>query len=419
MSNDKVNTGHNIEDKELIKNARKPEGELGHQILDRMNKSHESMAQWGVGHFEISKDSKILDIGCGGGRNLERFASQISENGRVVGIAYSEVSVEKSTKLNQKAIDEGIAKFEIIFSSAGNTTLFVKYAGDECYMENSTSGKLTVFKQQSNIIIGVDDIKVGDIAQIRITGPGDISGTVIVNVNGIDYTTVLSNGFGIVNVSGLQDGKYEIVASYLENANYLSSSSTQNITVSKIQTVLSLSNVVSDYNGGKYLVATLKDINGLAVSGVRVSFNINGVKYLTTDANGQVKLSLMNIVPNYYDVAVNFEGNGKYVASKTTVKVTIKKATPKLSAAKKTFKRNVKIKKYSVTLKTNDNKALSGVNVVLKINNMKITAKTNAAGKATFNIKKLFKKGTYKSSVIFAGNKFYNAVTKKVKIKIR
>ena len=42
--NDKVNTGHNIEDKELIKNARKPVGELGHQILDRMNKSHETMA---------------------------------------------------------------------------------------------------------------------------------------------------------------------------------------------------------------------------------------------------------------------------------------------------------------------------------------------------------------------------------------
>ena len=27
----KVNTGHNIEDKELIKNARKPVGELGHK----------------------------------------------------------------------------------------------------------------------------------------------------------------------------------------------------------------------------------------------------------------------------------------------------------------------------------------------------------------------------------------------------
>ena len=109
MSNDdKVNTGHNIENKELIKNARKPIGDLGHQILDRMNKSHESMAQWGVSHFDIKEDSKILDIGCGGGRNIQRFATQISQNGRVVGIDYSDVSVEKSIELNKGAIDKGI-----------------------------------------------------------------------------------------------------------------------------------------------------------------------------------------------------------------------------------------------------------------------------------------------------------------------
>ncbi len=105
---DNVNTGHNMENRELIINARKPVGELGHQILDRMNKSHESMAQWGVSHFDVNEDSKVLDIGCGGGKNIERFAKQISQNGRVVGIDYSEVSVEKSVKLNQKFIDEGI-----------------------------------------------------------------------------------------------------------------------------------------------------------------------------------------------------------------------------------------------------------------------------------------------------------------------
>ena len=104
---DKVNTGHNIEDRELIKNARKPVGELGHQILDRMNKSHESMARWGVSHFEIKEDDKILDIGCGGGKNIQRFAEQISDKGRVVGIDYSEVSVEKSIELNRKSIEKG------------------------------------------------------------------------------------------------------------------------------------------------------------------------------------------------------------------------------------------------------------------------------------------------------------------------
>ena len=114
MSDDKVNTGHNIEDKELIKNARKPVGELGEQILDRMNESHESMAVWGVSHFDINEDNVILDIGCGGGRNLERFAAQIT-TGKVVGIDYSEVSVEKSSELNERAIGEG--KVEVIQGS--------------------------------------------------------------------------------------------------------------------------------------------------------------------------------------------------------------------------------------------------------------------------------------------------------------
>jgi SAM-dependent methyltransferase len=112
--NDKVNTGHNLEDKELIKNARKPVGELGNQILDRMNESHETMAVWGVSHFDIAENDVILDIGCGGGRNIERFAAQVS-SGKVIGIDYSEVSVEKSTQLNRKAIGEG--KVEVIQGS--------------------------------------------------------------------------------------------------------------------------------------------------------------------------------------------------------------------------------------------------------------------------------------------------------------
>ena len=112
--NDKVNTGHHIEDKELIKNARKPVGELGHQILERMNRSHETMAVWGVSHFDVAEDDLILDIGCGGGRNIERFAAEI-ESGKVVGIDYSDVSVEKSIKLNREAIDEG--KVEVIQGS--------------------------------------------------------------------------------------------------------------------------------------------------------------------------------------------------------------------------------------------------------------------------------------------------------------
>jgi hypothetical protein len=59
------------------------------------------------------------------------------------------------------------------------------------------------------------------------------------------------------------------------------------------------------------------------------------------------------------------------------------------------------------------------VKVTLKVNKKTYTAKTNAKGKATFKIKKLTKKGTYKATVTYKGNAYYNKVTKKVKIKIR
>ena len=85
------------EDEELLRNARKPQGDLGDRLLDRMNKSHEGLAQWGVSHLDIAYDDVIIDIGCGGG------------------LDYSEVSVEKSTLRNQEAIDEG--RCEIIQGS--------------------------------------------------------------------------------------------------------------------------------------------------------------------------------------------------------------------------------------------------------------------------------------------------------------
>lgn len=101
------------EDHELLINARKPEGELGRELLNRMNKSHETLAQWGVSHLNIEKDVTILDIGCGGGVNVERFLKMTDEN--VYGLDYSEISVEESTNLNKLAIEEG--RCEIIQGS--------------------------------------------------------------------------------------------------------------------------------------------------------------------------------------------------------------------------------------------------------------------------------------------------------------
>ena len=105
-----------IENPDLLINARNPQGKLGDELLDKMNINHEGLARWSLDHLEISKEDAILDIGCGGGVNVRRFL-EMTEN-RVYGIDYSELAVERSSKLNRAAIDDG--KCEIIHGSVSD-----------------------------------------------------------------------------------------------------------------------------------------------------------------------------------------------------------------------------------------------------------------------------------------------------------
>ena len=88
--------------------------------------------------------------------------------------------------------------------------------------------------------------------------------------------------------------------------------------------------------------------------------------------------------------------------------------------AKKTFKIKDKTKKYVVTLKTSKNKAYASQKLTIKVNGKTYSAKTNSKGQATFKLTKLTKKGTFKATVKFAGNKYYNSKTvKNVKITVK
>jgi len=93
-----------------------------------------------------------------------------------------------------------------------------------------------------------------------------------------------------------------------------------------------------------------------------------------------------------------------------------KKAT-KITAKKKTFKAKVKTKKYAITLKAGA-KPVKNVKVYLKIKGKTFKATTNSKGKATFKIK-FNKKGTFKSTITFKGDKYYNKSSKIIKIKFK
>ena len=165
---------------------------------------------------------------------------------------------------------------------------------------------------------------------------------------------------------------------------------------------------------------TLKDEFSTPIKGAKISVKIKSSKTITTGKNGKAKLTANALAPkSSYTAKITFAGDANHIKSTKSVKVTVKKATPKLTAKAKSFKRTVKTKKYQVILKTNKNKAMKKTKITLKVKGKPYYATTNNRGKAIFKITKLTKKGKFTATVKFAGNKYYNAATKKVKITIK
>ena len=71
-----------------------------------MNLGRSGLTKWGLGFIDIPSDIDALDIGCGGGRTVERLAG-IATDGRVIGIDYSPDAVVVARKKNRALINEG------------------------------------------------------------------------------------------------------------------------------------------------------------------------------------------------------------------------------------------------------------------------------------------------------------------------
>ncbi len=219
-------------------------------------------------------------------------------------------------------------------------------------------------------------------------------------------------------------GNYSFEISYPgdEYAGYAPCKVFRNFTFakSKLGTVLSASKVSATYNVAKNLVITLKDSNEKALANKKVTVKVGTIsKTLTTNSNGQVSLNVATLVPKTYTAAISFKEDANYKGSSLSSKVTVSKGATKLAAKAKTFKVKAKTKKLSVTLKDSKNRILKGKKLTIKVNGKTYSAKTNKKGVATFKITKLSKKGTFKSKISFKGDKWYKAISKNVKIKVK
>jgi len=118
----------------LVNQVRNPRGLFGKNIAKGMNRGHAMLAEWGLSIIKLNANMTILDVGCGGGANVNYFAKVVTD-GKVIGVDYSVTSVEVSKKMNREFINSG--HVEIFHDSVStlpfNENTFDLVSGFEAY----------------------------------------------------------------------------------------------------------------------------------------------------------------------------------------------------------------------------------------------------------------------------------------------
>jgi SAM-dependent methyltransferase len=101
----------------VINQVKKPTKWVGRIFAWIMNLSHSKLTDWGLEHVQIEEHFTILDVGCGGGRTIEKLAA-MAPSGMVFGIDYAKGSVAASRAKNAELIKAGRVDIHQAFVSA-------------------------------------------------------------------------------------------------------------------------------------------------------------------------------------------------------------------------------------------------------------------------------------------------------------
>lgn len=104
----------------LAQQLRKPEGELGKQVGERMNISNAAMNLHSIAVLNAGPNDNILEIGMGNGFFVKNILS-LHPSIRYTGYDYSQDMISLSEKRNRKWVDDNRASF--IHGDISETTL--------------------------------------------------------------------------------------------------------------------------------------------------------------------------------------------------------------------------------------------------------------------------------------------------------
>lgn len=315
-------------------------------------------------------------------------------------------------------------------------TILYEYTknGPKIWVEGNYSLKITEIKEEKKGVYSISIVTpkgdiVKEISSFHVIFYLNKNNTSATPQEGDVYRYVLiKNGTARVRfyTDDFKESNNTLIVSFpgLSNNIYINPYKRLNISDSSIPGVVSkskitISNLITYPNSGKYLTAILKDETGKAIANKKLILKIASKTHVGyTNNKGEAKFKISIPKEGNYQADVSFAGDDiDYYGSRASSKVIIKKQSSKIIASN--FNMIPKMAEYyTITLKDAFGNKLTNQKVTFKVNNKVYNVKTNSKGVAKIKLK-FNKQKTYKINIKFAGNNKYKSAQKTNTIKVK
>ncbi|SDA69696.1 Ig-like domain (group 3), partial [Methanobrevibacter millerae] len=218
-------------------------------------------------------------------------------------------------------ISGGIAKYSIAPAMTGKYDVTVTYIGDRKYYSNETSGSYVVSKLKTNIEIAGENIIVGQDEVLTIITSVDLTEVIFIEIDGVNYTSFITNGKGNFTAVGLSEGLHNVTVYFKGDDKYMNASNKTSFTV-KAKTPSALSINVTNITVGENEVIYVNVTPGATGN---VTVVIRGREYTEKLDNGVATFTISDLTAREYEVTAIYNGDEYYLSSNNTAKFTVEK----------------------------------------------------------------------------------------------
>ena len=261
------------------------------------------------GKFNVNKVDSAIDVAVSDIKVGEDAVITV----KLLSDATGSVTVTVNGKDYTEPVVNGIANVKVSGLKADTYDVAVKYSGDNNYNDAVATSSFTVSKVDPTMDVTVDGIVFGEDLTVEAVLPADVTGKVVIVVDGTPYTANITDGKATQVVKDLTAGYHTVGVKYGGDDKYNDVVVDGFVIVDKAQPVLGV--VIADVNyGNEFAIeATLTGVNSTPLNG-NVIVTVNGKFYVVNVTDGKGTLTGVKLAAGTYGFTAVWAGNDNYAA---------------------------------------------------------------------------------------------------------